>query len=338
MLDLESPEVQFALQAVDQACYLVRQVQAEMVEPALTKDDRSPVTVADFAAQALIAQRLERAFPDASLVAEETSQALQAPAGHDTLLRVSQYVQRFVPEAAPQQVCDWIDRGVGQPEGRFWVLDPIDGTKGFLRRGQYAVALALLEQGRLLLGVLGCPDLKAGCTPDESGTGSLVAAQCGLGTWYTALGGQARPRAFEPADFTRLSVSERSSPIQARLLRSYEAAHTNAGVIDCLVERLDIQAEPARLDSQAKYAVLAAGCGEALLRLPPDDNLGYREKIWDQAAGALVVEEAGGRITDIHGRALDFSAGRTLQHNRGILASNGHLHAALLDGLAALGI
>jgi len=343
MLELNLPEVQFALQAVEQACRLVRQVQAELASQALTKDDRSPVTVADFAAQALVAQRLEQMLPGEALVAEENSQALQAPTGQaaptgqDTLRRVSGYVQQFISGATRQQVCAWIDLGAGLPEGRFWVLDPIDGTKGFLRGGQYAVALALVEQGQVQLGVLGCPALQAGCKQDANGAGSLVAAQRSRGTWCAALRGGFASGVFNAAEFTRLHVSEQRRPEQARLLRSYEAAHTNTGKIDSLVQRLAIQAEPVRLDSQAKYAILAAGCGEAMLRLPPDDNPGYREKIWDQAAGALVVEEAGGSISDIHGRALDFTAGRALQRNRGVLASNGFLHAALLDALAALG-
>ena len=62
----------------------------------------------------------------------------------------------------------------------------------------------------------------------------------------------------------------------------------------------------------------------------------YRERIWDQAAGSIVIEEAGGRITDLDGKPLDFSHGRTLAKNRGIVATNGHLHDAVLSGLKAL--
>jgi 3'(2'), 5'-bisphosphate nucleotidase len=92
-----------------------------------------------------------------------------------------------------------------------------------------------------------------------------------------------------------------------------------------------------RMDSQAKYAVLAAGKGDLMLRLLSPAKPNYREKIWDQAAGSLVVEEAGGRITDLCGERLDFTVGRTLDNNRGILASNGHLHLAALEALKSLG-
>jgi 3'(2'), 5'-bisphosphate nucleotidase len=69
MIDLNNPEIQFAIRAVRQAALLVQQVQAKLVTPALTKDDRSPVTVADFAAQAAVGRLLSRTFPDDALVA-----------------------------------------------------------------------------------------------------------------------------------------------------------------------------------------------------------------------------------------------------------------------------
>ena len=74
-----------------------------------------------------------------------------------------------------------------------------------------------------------------------------------------------------------------------------------------------------------------------LLRLLSSRQPDYRECIWDQAAGAIVVEEAGGRITDLRGRPLDFGQGRTLAANRGVCASNGRLHDAALEALAAIG-
>jgi 3'-phosphoadenosine 5'-phosphosulfate (PAPS) 3'-phosphatase len=91
------------------------------------------------------------------------------------------------------------------------------------------------------------------------------------------------------------------------------------------------------MDSQAKYAVLAAGGGDLLLRLLSSSQPNYREKIWDQAAGSLVLEEAGGQITDLDGKPLDFTTGRSLRDNRGILASNRALHAAALRALQQIG-
>jgi 3'(2'), 5'-bisphosphate nucleotidase len=162
-------------------------IQAEMVSPALAKDDRSPVTIADFASQALVACLLEREFPGDDLVAEEDASRLRLGlVGKTTqplsaLEQVTRFCERFIPGADPFTVCDWIDRGAAQPSRRFWVLDPIDGTKGFLRGDQYAVALALVVDGQVVIGVLGCPNLliasaSAGTRlkPHLGGAGSLV--------------------------------------------------------------------------------------------------------------------------------------------------------------------
>jgi 3'(2'), 5'-bisphosphate nucleotidase len=329
------PEVQFALEAVRQASLLVRQVQVEMVSPALTKDDRSPVTVADFASQALIGRMLGEAFPNDPLVGEEDSAALRAPSESATLAQVTHFVARLAKEATPSAVCAWIDRGCASPARRFWTLDPIDGTKGFLRGDQYAVALALIEDGQVQVGVLGCPNLKDGFLPDFSellfrnGCGSLAVAVRGGGAWVTALEGT--------DSFTRLCVSSQLDAAHARILRSFESGHTNISQIDLFAQALGVQAKAVRMDSQAKYAVLAAGQGELYLRLLSPNQPNYREKIWDQAAGALIIEEAGGCVTDLDGKPLDFTAGRELSHNRGILASNRHLHSAALQTLRHIG-
>jgi 3'(2'), 5'-bisphosphate nucleotidase len=86
------------------------------------------------------------------------------------------------------------------------------------------------------------------------------------------------------------------------------------------------------MDSQAKYGAVARGEANLYLRLPWAELPDYRENIWDHAAGAIVVEEAGGRVTDIHGRPLDF-VGTKLTSNRGIVASNRTLHEAVLRAL-----
>ena len=91
------------------------------------------------------------------------------------------------------------------------------------------------------------------------------------------------------------------------------------------------------MDSQAKYAVLAAGGGELLLRLISEKAPDYKEKIWDQAAGLIVVEQAGGVVTDLDGKPLDFSQGRSLAQNRGVVVSNGLLHETVLAGLRKIG-
>lgn len=329
MLNLERPETRFAIDIVRQASKMVKRVQAEMVSTAFTKGDFSPVTVADFASQALVGRALAERFPDQPFVAEESASELRRPDGLLTLEQVTGFVSALVPGSTPEKVCEWIDHGAGEPIGEFWTLDPIDGTKGFLRGDQYAVALALIVNGKLQIGVLGCPNIADGYKPDPRGGGTLAVAVRGEGAWQTELEN-------ETSSFEVLQVSDVKVPEQARLMRSVESGHTNIGKMDYLAEELAVEVEPVRMDSQAKYMLLAAGKGDLYLRFLSSRQPDYKEKIWDQAAGSLIVEEAGGQVSDLHGKLLDFSAGRSLLHNRGVLASNGHLHQQALKALQVI--
>ncbi len=324
MLDIQHPEIKFVIEAVRQASILVQTVQAEMVSAAIEKNDRSPVTVADFAAQALVGQMLAEAFPQDAMIGEEDSAVLQTPESRPTLERITAFVGRFAAGATPETVCAWIDRGSANQADRYWTLDPIDGTKGFLRGDQYAVAFALVYDGQVQVGALGCPNLTL-----NGKTGVLLAAARGQGAWLTTIAGDSK--------FEAVQVSDLSDPAQARTLRSFESGHTNVSQIDVFGETLGIAAEPVRMDSQAKYAVLAAGQGEIYLRLLSPKQPDYREKIWDQAAGVIVIEEAGGKVTDLDGQPLDFTQGRTLANNRGVCGTNGLLHAQVLAALKAIG-
>ena len=331
LIDSAGSEVEFAVNCVRSACSLTKSIEERMVSPALEKEDRSPVTVADFSVQALLGHKIATAFPEIPLVAEESSRALQGPEGEGLLGQVAGFLEGFVSGFSPPEIVSWIDRGQGDPADRFWILDPVDGTKGFLRGGQYAVALALAEHGQIQIGVIGCPHLdfeedKGGSfgTRAPGSAGAVGVAIRGKGAWVSSL----RDGQFKP-----LHVSECEDTRGAVALRSFESGHTNEEQMSILGGALNLQKEPILLDSQAKYLLLAAGKGDLLLRLLSPRAPDYREKIWDQAAGSIVVEEAGGRITDLDGKALDFTKGRLLTCNRGVLASNGKLHQ---DALAAL--
>jgi len=319
-------EAAFALQAVSVAAELCRRVQQAMVSPAMAKSDQSPVTVADFASQALFASLLQESFPEDVLVAEEDSRALREEA--EALAAVHAFVAQARPGATAERVCAWIDRGMAEPQRRFWTLDPIDGTKGFLRGDQYVVAVALIEEGEVRVGAMGCPNLNCQIEPDVGGEGCALLAVRGEGSWAYSLEGEPGPR---------LRVSEERDPRQARVLRSFESGHTNKALMDQILEAMGVQGPPVLMDSQAKYAILAAGGGELLFRLLSPSRPDYAEKIWDQAAGSIVLEEAGGKITDLRGQRLDFSQGRELRRNIGVLASNGLLHDAGLSAVRVVG-
>lgn len=286
------------------------------------KADRSPVTVADLGAQVLVSRALAAAFPDDPLVGEEDAGSVADPA---MLAEVVTAVRDHDPALDGAAVHAALARGGadGGPHGRWWTLDPVDGTKGYLRDEQYAVALALLEDGVPVLGVLGCPNLPRG---DGRGTGVLVVAERGGGAVELALTDPAAPP-------RPLHVAPIRDARDARYAESVEAAHSAQDEAARIAERLGIATPPLRMDSQAKYAVVARGDASIYLRIPRG---GYRENVWDHAAGVLVVEEAGGRVRDVDGLPLDFTRGRRLTANRGIVAAPEPIADAVLDAVRAV--
>lgn len=314
-------ELQAALTAVAQASRLCRTVQTTITPEVLDKRDQSPVTIADFASQAMICRCIGDAFPRDPIIAEEDSAALRSPENSAFLDAVCDHVRRQAVAGNASDVCAWIDRGgATEYSSRFWTLDPIDGTKGFLRKGQYAVSLALIIDSRIEVGVLGCPNL-----PVSAAEGAEV------GTLFFAVRGQG---AFEcPLDSSMpgrpLHVTKTSDPALARFCESVESGHSAHNESAEVAEKLGMTAAPVRMDSQAKYATVARGFADAYLRLPT--KTGYYEKIWDHAGGVILVEEAGGRVTDITGKPLDFSRGRELNQNRGVIVTNGLLHDRIIS-------
>ena len=321
-------ERQRAIESVIQAAKLCRAVRSSCdLQRVIGKTDGSPVTVADFGAQALIALHLSEAFPGDVIVGEEQSGALRENQNAAAREAVLNHVRTFHPGLTSDEILDAIDQGAGNSlsKDRFWTVDPIDGTKGFIRGGQYAVALALLEKGRVVLGVLGCPNL-----PLKSGDtrrGSLFAAVKGEGS---------RMRAFEDPGEERIYVADTHDPSQAVICESFESSHASHKDNARIAQSLGIKGPPLRMDSQCKYGAVARGEASIYLRITSGQS--YIEKTWDHTAGSLIVEEAGGRVTDLDGRSLDFSVGRELFQNRGIIASNGKVHDAVLGAVQSLGV
>ncbi|EGG99057.1 3'-phosphoadenosine 5'-phosphatase [gamma proteobacterium IMCC2047] len=126
-------------------------------------------------------------------------------------------------------------------------------------------------------------------------------------------------RLFDEADQGQaIAVAQIASDIEARFCESVESGHSNQGESAQIAAILGITGEPYRIDSQCKYAAVARNDASIYLRLPTSET--YREKIWDHAAGKLIVEAAGGKVTDVNGNALDFTLGRHLDNNKGIVA------------------
>ncbi|KAF5480587.1 hypothetical protein F2P56_001323 [Juglans regia] len=303
------------------------------------KSDKSPVTVADYGSQALVSFVLERELPSDSfsLVAEEDSGDLRKESGQETLQRITKLVNDTivndgsfsVPTLTMEDMLRAIDSGKsdGGSHGRHWVLDPIDGTKGFVRGDQYAIALALLDEGKVVLGVLACPNLplasiggnRLHSSHDE--VGCLFFAKVGAGTYMQSLDGSSP---------IKVNVSTTDNSEEASFFESFEAAHSSHDLSSSIAKKLGVKAPPVRIDSQAKYGALSRGDGAIYLRFP---RKGYREKIWDHAAGCIVVTEAGGVVADAAGNPLDFSKGKYLDLDTGILATNEKLMPLLLKAV-----
>ncbi|HUP21479.1 MAG TPA: 3'(2'),5'-bisphosphate nucleotidase [Thermoanaerobaculia bacterium] len=319
-------ERRLAAMAVRRACRLCEAVQAELGSGDIEiKGDHSPVTVADYGAQAVIALTLRSSGSRVPVVGEESASTLRDPSAGALRSRVVTHVQAVFPDADETLILDAIDacHDPGGATGLRFALDPIDGTKGYLRREQYAVALALLEDGVPVVGALGCPALPAQ-HPSAAEPGVLFVGERGAGTTEEPLGG-GPPRIIR--------VSDEADPRRAVLCESVESGHAAHDRHAAIAARLGVAVPPVRLDSQAKYGCLARGEANVYLRLPTSES--YREKIWDHAAGVAVLRAAGGVATDVEGRELDFTRGRRLEANRGVIATNGRLHQAVLDAVAA---
>jgi len=311
-------ERSIAVEAVLKAARLCRTIQANLVtEDTLAKKDKSPVTVADFGAQAVVSHDLMARFPNDPMVGEEDAGELRQAENAALCASVVEQVRSILPGLGADQVLAAIDHGTyqGGASGRMWTLDPIDGTKGFLRGDQYAVALALIEQGEVVLGVLGCPNMPHDAARPAGDRGCLFVALRGQGAVMRTLD--------DPTEIA-IGVTEIDDPARAAFCESVEKAHSSQSDSARVAERLGIEVPPFRIDSQCKYAAVARGDASIYLRLPT--RKGYQEKIWDHAAGAMVIREAGGRVSDVRGAELDFSIGRTLRDNLGVIVTNGRLH------------
>ncbi len=319
-------ELAVAIDAVRRAARVTRSVQQQITPDVLEKKDRSPVTVADFSSQAVVCKALADAFPDDPVIAEEDSAALREGDNAALLAKVVDHVGRVEPGADADAVCRWIDHGgASDYTPRFWTLDPIDGTKGFVRKEQYAVALALIVDGKPAVAALCCPNLPA--EPGSDHAGAIFSAVRGEGA-------AAHPLDDPDARPNPIRVSDTADTADARFCESVESGHSSHGDSESVASQLNITAPPVRLDSQAKYAVVARGEADIYMRLPTRSD--YVERIWDHAAGVLVVTEAGGRVSDVHGKAVEFHHGAGLDANRGVIVTNAHLHDPLLAALESI--
>ncbi|XP_068668572.1 3',5'-bisphosphate nucleotidase AHL [Aristolochia californica] len=366
-----SRELDVAIRVVQMACSLCQTVQDRLLskthDQVKSKDDNSPVTVADWSVQATVSWVLSEYFgpKNVAIIAEEDVQTLSKSDSVRLLESVVSTVNECLSEApkygllspkkslgAPE-VLEAISKcnSKGGPSGRYWVLDPVDGTLGFVRGDQYAIALAMIEDGEVILGVLGCPNypmkkewlnyhhryyrMMSKLSPPSSESwdkGCVIYALRGAReAWMQRLVHDGA-ELVRPNSAREIRVSAVDDPALATFCEPVEKANSSHSFTAGVAHTVGLKKQPLRVYSMVKYAAIARGDAEIFMKFA---KAGYKEKIWDHAAGVVIIQEAGGVVTDAGGRPLDFSRGVYLEGlDRGIIACSGAvLHAKIIKAV-----
>lgn len=345
-----SKELQIAQLAVQRASLLTKRVLAQVDNGALDKKDKTPVTIADFGAQALIIAAIHASFPDDEFIGEETSEVLRK----DTSLceRVWNLVKStkldhddaealLETPATAESMMDIIDlgKGTGGRMGRVWMLDPVDGTATFMRNQQYAVCLCLTVDGRQKVGVLGCPNLnlddgkvsEMSVPKQGEGSGYLLSAVAGQGAMMTPLtaGRLGMPKVISARTSIRDAEGEWDD---LDFVESTGSKSLDLALHQKIAASLSPSSKWPGTDlwsSQMRYVAMAVGGGDIMLRMYA--GKGHHSYVWDHAGGFLIFEESGGKVTDLQGREIDFGCGRTLSGNDEMVAAPAIVHDAVLS-------
>jgi 3'(2'), 5'-bisphosphate nucleotidase len=241
------------------------------VEQKSYDDDVEPVTQADRIANELIVNGLKKEFPSDGMLAEESI---------DTERRLT--------------------------KSRVWMVDPLDGTNGFIDgNGDFAVQIGLVEDGEPVVAVVYLPL-----------TDTLYRAVIGGGTWIE------RPQ-HEPE---RVRVSDHKNFAEMRLAasRSHRSPRMNK-----VVQRFAFREEVQRGSVGIKIGLLVEQQCDVYIHLSP------RTKQWDTCAPQLILTEAGGRLTDLFGQPLNYNV-PDVNNRNGLVASNGATHDLIIETLAPL--
>lgn len=307
------------ISAVQAATRLTKRVQ----QAYLVQHDKpgEPVTIGDYGAQALICRAIQAHFPDDSVIAEESGDMFMSVVDAQQRALIQELVAEIAGEPVnADQMVSWLNHGRDKDAARTWIIDPIDGTKGFLRQERYAVAVGLREGHHVTAGVMSCPKYPFGDAED--------------GLLFYAEGGRAfqRPIFGDERHDTQIHVSSASVGGALRVAESVEDKHVDRNALQHVYAKLGIDAATAtRSDGMGKYAMVARGDVELYMRIPKEH--GRRAKIWDHAAGVAVLEAAGGRVSDKDGKPLDFQEAPVLDSTIFVIVSNGVVHEAALEAL-----
>ncbi|AEO55401.1 hypothetical protein MYCTH_2050951 [Thermothelomyces thermophilus ATCC 42464] len=320
------------------------------------KTDMSPVTIADYAAQALLMWGLRKAFPNDLLLGEEDAEELMR--NREMLTKVCDVINKA---RRKDEVLGALESGVPKVFGikdgkkkerdvelengkRYWIMDPVDGTSAFMNNGQYAILLALVKDGEGVLGVCACPN--TGYDEAVKGErvreymvvpgrkkepGLMLAAVKGHGTTMRKLGhtdllGGIR---LDWSNHPPLSLTKDSKghPDLSSLtfIDSEKSPKSRSDVVKALAGR-NYRNGVQGYSSHWRYAVGAIlGPGVVQVRCPINDKRDW--KIWDHVGTIVIYEESGaGTVTDMYGKPLDYSHSPAMTKNWGVIAAHRSIH------------
>ncbi len=270
----------------------------------LEKADTSPVTLADLLHQTQLQQMLAAVYPDDGLIAEEPRDLQQRVihhAGDYSHLYYGLPIDESVPE-------------IPETGAVTWVLDPIDGTKGFLAGRHYAIAVGFFVDRQPWFGAMAVPHRSAENTLAIDAV--IAFAVAGRGAWISPLNDDAGL-----PDFDQLDNSEAPRRARPRVAVSLEHGKMRERLQS--IETIELFA----LDSQAKYLAAATGEIDAYLRERRND--GISDALWDHMPGALIAREAGCIVEHFTGRPLGFKPQPDLELAGGMICYRPVAEAAL---------
>ncbi|KAK7319624.1 hypothetical protein RJT34_04347 [Clitoria ternatea] len=365
-----SKELDAAVRAVQMACFLCQRLHHTLISICQSSNENSLLTVAGWSVKAIVSWMLLQCLrgENVSIVtAEDDVQALSKTNTSELLETVVKIVNECLAEASrfgveqPKSalaISDVVEiisscNSVGGHSRRFWVLGPLDGEMGLAHGEQYAVALSLIEDGEVVLGVLGCPNypmrkdwlsyqnryhwIISKLTPATSESwnkGCVIYAKKGSGkAWIQPLL-HANKKFVWPNHAKQVSVSSIDNPALATFCQPTEKPNSSHSYTEGLAHSVGLSNQTLKVQNMMKYAAIACGDAEVFMKFP---RAGYKEKIWDHAAGAIIIQEAGGVVTDARGSPLDFSKGLYLERlDRGIVACVGAtLHEKIIHDVDA---
>ncbi|XP_006347149.1 putative PAP-specific phosphatase, mitochondrial isoform X1 [Solanum tuberosum] len=355
-------ELEAAVDVVERACRLCVDVKKSLFSSdgrILEKNDQTPVTIADFGVQALVSLEMNRLFPSIPLVAEEDSAFLRSNNLVGSVVDVVKDKATLGDEVTEDNILKAVDRGgkdayVFAPEpATYWILDPIDGTRGFVKGSEalYVVGLALVVEGKIVLGVMGCPNWHEDCSDNSiigvqenqsSRSGIIMVSHVGCGTWTKRLSDILTNES--PHTWTRCSVDSCQMVQGARVTIPESQTWKSlplSGLFDAKKDSENIGEGNILLlsaccGSLCKYLMVASGRASVYIQGKKATSI---IKVWDHAVGIICVHEAGGKVTDWEGSSLDFAADQTERRlifpSGGVLVTNGSLHSKIIGMISS---